>query len=67
MSDHLATESLIRYLITVACILTITTLIFIYFEWGSQYLSIGLVVCVCIVIVKWVIDQMKSSGRSKKE
>lgn len=61
------TESLIRYLLTVGCIITITWLIYSFFEWGPQFLVQGVVLCTCFLLVRYVREWLSLQKDKKKE
>lgn len=45
LREHIMTESLVRYGITIACIFTIHTLIIIFFDWGAHAAVVGTILC----------------------
>lgn len=52
--EHIMTESLIRYGITILCIFTIDGLIFCFFDWGTRAIVMGIVVWVLVYAAKKV-------------
>jgi hypothetical protein len=59
LREHIMTESLLRYGITIGCILTIDVLIFIFFPWGSSALLMGALVVAAIYALKYVAKLLK--------
>lgn len=45
LREHVMTESLLRYGITIVCIFTIDALIVVFFEWGARSLLAGAGLC----------------------
>lgn len=52
LREHIMTESLVRYGITIACIFTIHALIVIFFDWGAQASALGTILCLMLLAGK---------------
>ncbi len=52
LREHIMTESLIRYGITIICIFTIHTLIVVFFDWGLNASAVGTALCVLFLAGK---------------
>jgi hypothetical protein len=53
------TESLIRYLLTIACIGIINWLIYAFFEWGPRFMGVGLIICLTFLLGQRGWEQVK--------
>jgi uncharacterized membrane protein YdbT with pleckstrin-like domain len=64
LREHVMTESLLRYAITIACIFTIDALIVVFFEWGAQAMLAGIALCLLFLAAKEV-TRMVHAGKAK--
>lgn len=58
--EHIMTESLVRYAITILCIFTIDALILCFFEWGARALLMGAAICVIVYAGKMVVGAISN-------
>jgi hypothetical protein len=52
MREHIMTESLLRYGITILCIFTIHSLIVVFFDWGLHASVVGTFLCLLFLVGK---------------
>lgn len=58
LREHVMTETLVRYGITITCIFTIDALIILFFEWGAWAMLTGLIISLLFLAVRELMSRM---------
>lgn len=64
LSYHLESETLLRYVITIACLVLLNILVYVYIEAGRTCFHIGVAVWGAYFLVSWLRDQVRALKRA---
>lgn len=63
MSYHLESETLLRYIITIACLLTSNVLFYVFFDMGKTCTHIGVAVWLLYLVGGWARKKVKGLAK----
>lgn len=64
LREHIMSESLLRYGITIVCIFTIDALIVVFFDWGAKAMLTGTSICL-LGIFAWEVGKRIRGSKAK--
>lgn len=65
-SEHLQKENLIRYIITIACMILISGLFYFGIEIGKESMHLGAIVWIIVYLIKYLKDKIKMQQKQVK-
>lgn len=63
MSYHLESETFLRYIITIVCLITLNILFYVFFDLGKVCSHIGVALWVVYLVGGWSKNKLKSLAK----